>query len=215
MIWYFAGNFMGGLLLSTALYVRLHVTRPTNIGIHTRTWGRRLFLKLKDNSFLGSGMGLSTEGVEFYHDVWKKWKTISSGNKFDVWKQLEVGWDEFAKENTFGCVAYSGTKRDGLNDSCNRTACENQKRGLPANHFSLNREEHFEQNKPWKKKRTLLSSNDMMKIARTVVLTRKQGGQLGILSLAEIASPLSVKTEAVLCILKSEDEDIQQAHDNN
>jgi hypothetical protein len=31
------------------------------------------------------GTGWSTEGVKFYHDVWKKWKTISSVNNLNVW----------------------------------------------------------------------------------------------------------------------------------
>ncbi len=27
--------------------------------------------------------------------------------QLNVWNQLEEGWGEFAKENKFGCVAYS------------------------------------------------------------------------------------------------------------
>jgi hypothetical protein len=42
----------------------------------------------------------------------------------------------------------------------------------------------------------------MMKRARTVVLTRKQGDQGEILSLAGIAPTLSGKTTAVICLLK-------------
>ncbi len=34
------------------------------------------------------GKGWSTEGVIFYQDVWKKWKTVSSCNKFGVWNNL-------------------------------------------------------------------------------------------------------------------------------
>ena len=39
------------------------------------------------------GMGWSAQGVKFYQDVWKKWKTISSVNKLNVWKKLEEGWE--------------------------------------------------------------------------------------------------------------------------
>jgi hypothetical protein len=44
------------------------------------------------------GTGWSAEGVKFYQDAWKKWKTISSVNTLNVWKNLEEGWKEFAKE---------------------------------------------------------------------------------------------------------------------
>ncbi len=59
-----------------------------------------------------------------------------------------------------GCVAYSQAKRDNPNDIYDRPTCDNQGRGLPANRFSFEGEEHFEQDKPWKQKRTFLHCND-------------------------------------------------------
>ncbi len=64
----------------------------------------------------------------------------------------------------------------------------------------------------WRGKSTLNKTNHgrkrghsctamMIKRARTVVLTRKQGGQGGILSLADMAPTLSVKTAAVILLL--------------
>ncbi len=151
------------------------------------------------------------EGVKFYHDVWKKWKTISSGNKFGVWRQLEEGWDEFAEENKLGCVVYSCAKRDSLNDSCNRTTCDNQERGLPGNCFSLDGEEHFEKVK-WKKKRSLLHSSDDEdnKNCSTHKKARRsrsdpQFSKDSITSLSQDSSS----------DLYSEDDKIQESHDNN
>ena len=97
------------------------------------------------------GTGWSAEGVKLYQDVWKKWKTISHVNKFIVWKKLEERWEELAKENKFGCIAYTCAKIPSHNDNNKTTERDNQERCLPANRFSLDGEEHFESDKSWMK----------------------------------------------------------------
>ncbi len=55
------------------------------------------------------------------------------------------------------------------NDNSESTASDNQERCLPANCFSVNGEEHFEPDKPWKKKRSLFrrSHNEESKDSST------------------------------------------------
>jgi hypothetical protein len=106
------------------------------------------------------GTGWSAEGVKFYKDEWKKWKTISSGSTFGLWKQLEAGWEGFSKEDKFGCIAYSSANMPNLNDNSKSTTSDNQEKCLPANHVSLDGEEHFETGRPWENKRSLHSRDD-------------------------------------------------------
>ena len=81
-------------------------------------------------------------------------------NKLNVWKKLEEGWEEFDKENKFGCIAYTCAKIPSHNDNTKTTERDNQERCLPANRFSLDGEEHFESDKPWKKKRSLFGGSE-------------------------------------------------------
>ena len=125
-------------------------------------------------------MGWSAEGVKFYQDVWKKWETIPSVNALNVWKKLEEGWEEFDKENRFGCISYSRAKIPSHNVNTKTAVCDNQERCLQANGFSLDGEENFESDKPWTKKGHCLATVKMavkMKKARTDIQARKQGGQ--------------------------------------
>ena len=81
-------------------------------------------------------------------------------NKLNVWKKLEEGWEEFDKENKFGCIAYTCAKIPSHNDNTKTTERDNQERCLPANRFSLDGEEHFESDKPWKKQMVLTSNSE-------------------------------------------------------
>ena len=101
-------------------------------------------------------------------------------NKLNVWKKLEEGWEEFDKENKFGCIAYTRAKIPSHNVNTKATVCDNQERCLQAIRFF------------WMGKCTLYQTNHgrirghypaavkmavKIKKARTDVQTRKQGGQ--------------------------------------
>ena len=75
-------------------------------------------------------------------------------------RDLKKGGRNLPKENKFGCIAYSRVEMPSHNDNTKTTACDNQERCLPANHISLDGEEHFESDKPWKKKRSLFGGSE-------------------------------------------------------
>ncbi len=98
------------------------------------------------------GSGWSDEGVEFFNKVWMQWKTISTENRHDVCTLLEKDWVEYAEENKFGCMTYNRTKKtpkDNSRISSPGTGVQD----LPANRFSLEGEEDFELDRPWKRNR--------------------------------------------------------------
>jgi hypothetical protein len=140
-------------------------------------------------------------GSKFYHDVWKNWKTISSVNNLNVWKQLEEGLDEFVKEKNLDVLHIA--KPNGIIPTISKIDLL----------VTIKREVYQPTVFIWKGKSALNKTNHgrkrghcctamMMKRRRTLVLTRKQGDQGEILSLVEIAPTLSVKTAAVICLLK-------------
>ena len=46
--------------------------------------------------------GWSKVGIEFFNDIRKRWRDISSRNMAGAWSDLEKNWAEYAKENNFG-----------------------------------------------------------------------------------------------------------------
>ncbi len=96
------------------------------------------------------GSGWSDEGIEFFNNVWMQWKTISKENRCDVWTELKEDWVEYAEENKFGCTTYNCTKKTPKDNSCiNSPGTDVQ--DLPANRFSLEGEEDFKPDRPWKR----------------------------------------------------------------
>jgi hypothetical protein len=115
-------------------------------------------------------------GSKFYHDVWKNWKTISSVNNLNVWKQLEEGLDEFVKEKNLDVLHIA--KPNGIIPTISKIdlLVTIKREVYQPTVFSLDGEEHFEPDKPWKKKWSLLHSSDgeESKVSST---HKKQGGQ--------------------------------------
>jgi hypothetical protein len=73
-----------------------------------------------------------------------QWKTISKENSSDVWTELKEDWVEYAEENKFGCMMYNQSKKTPKDNSrINSPGTDVQ--DLPANRFSLEGEENFEQ----------------------------------------------------------------------
>ncbi len=96
--------------------------------------------------------GWSEEGIEFFNNVWMQWKTISKENRCDVWTLLEEDWVEYAEENKFGCTTYNCSKKTPKDNSrINSPGTDVQ--DLPANCFSLEGEEDFKPDRPWKRSR--------------------------------------------------------------
>ncbi len=98
------------------------------------------------------GSGWSDEGIEFFNNVWMQWKTISKENGCDLWTLLKEDWVEYAEENKFGCTTYNHTKKTPKENSrINSPGIGIQ--DLPANCFSLEGEEDFKPDRPWKRNR--------------------------------------------------------------
>ena len=79
--------------------------------------------------------GWSNEGIEFYNDVLKQWKTIAHDNTAGVWENLEEAWELYAEENNFGRV-YS-RKKTGMDTSAEYDGETPEVEYLPGNRFCM------------------------------------------------------------------------------
>lgn len=98
------------------------------------------------------GSSWSDEGVEFFNKVRMEWKAISTKNQCEVWTLLEEDQVEYAEVNKFGCMPYNRTKKTPK-DHSRITSPGTDVEDLPANRFSLEGEEDFEPDRPWKRNR--------------------------------------------------------------
>jgi hypothetical protein len=46
--------------------------------------------------------GWSKEGIDFYNEVYQRWKVIAFNNNVRVWSSLEEAWESYADETNFG-----------------------------------------------------------------------------------------------------------------
>ncbi len=92
--------------------------------------------------------GWSKEGIDFYNEVWQRWKVIAYNNQVGVWSNLEEAWDFYAQENNLGNV-YS-RKKTRLDTPAEYDEETQQVKDLPEDQFGVLGEIEY---CPWKAKR--------------------------------------------------------------